>query len=173
MRATCRRHLRAVHARPHRGRPGQTGALWSQRAGGSGRSTPERRQPAEALPAASPSPASWGSARPPLASGVATPQESDLVCAPGSVRESNIVAAKAVADAVRTSLGPRGMDKMVPPARLILRGLRGGGARSRPPQGHAPRRQLSPLTRGRPLGLLRRSPRPRMRWSSPTTGPQF
>uniref|UniRef100_A0A914I9S8 T-complex protein 1 subunit delta n=1 Tax=Globodera rostochiensis TaxID=31243 RepID=A0A914I9S8_GLORO len=32
---------------------------------------------------------------------------------PGSVRTSNIVAAKAVADAVRTSLGPRGMDKMI------------------------------------------------------------
>jgi len=30
-----------------------------------------------------------------------------------SVRESNIVAAKAIADAVRTSLGPRGMDKMI------------------------------------------------------------
>ncbi|CAI4232984.1 unnamed protein product [Auanema sp. JU1783] len=30
-----------------------------------------------------------------------------------SVRNSNIVAAKAVADAVRTSLGPRGMDKMI------------------------------------------------------------
>ena len=30
-----------------------------------------------------------------------------------AVRESNIEAAKAVADAVRTSLGPRGMDKMV------------------------------------------------------------
>jgi T-complex protein 1 subunit delta len=30
-----------------------------------------------------------------------------------SVRTSNIVAAKAVADAVRTSLGPRGMDKMI------------------------------------------------------------
>merc|ERR1711988_399085 len=30
-----------------------------------------------------------------------------------SVRESNIVAARAVADAVRTSLGPRGMDKMI------------------------------------------------------------
>jgi T-complex protein 1 subunit delta len=29
------------------------------------------------------------------------------------VREMNIEAAKAVADAVRTSLGPRGMDKMV------------------------------------------------------------
>ncbi|CAD6197718.1 unnamed protein product [Caenorhabditis auriculariae] len=32
---------------------------------------------------------------------------------PESVRNSNIVAAKAVADAVRTSLGPRGMDKMI------------------------------------------------------------
>jgi T-complex protein 1 subunit delta len=30
-----------------------------------------------------------------------------------TVREANIEAAKAVADAVRTSLGPRGMDKMV------------------------------------------------------------
>lgn len=30
-----------------------------------------------------------------------------------SVRESNIIAARAVADAVRTSLGPRGMDKMI------------------------------------------------------------
>lgn len=29
------------------------------------------------------------------------------------MREANIEAAKAVADAVRTSLGPRGMDKMV------------------------------------------------------------
>jgi len=29
------------------------------------------------------------------------------------VRSSNIESAKAVADAVRTSLGPRGMDKMV------------------------------------------------------------
>ncbi|KAI9222016.1 chaperonin Cpn60/TCP-1 family [Blastocladiella britannica] len=32
---------------------------------------------------------------------------------PEEVRKSNIVAAKAVADAVRTSLGPRGMDKMI------------------------------------------------------------
>ena len=31
----------------------------------------------------------------------------------GDVRMSNIVAAKAVADAIRTSLGPRGMDKMI------------------------------------------------------------
>jgi T-complex protein 1 subunit delta len=30
-----------------------------------------------------------------------------------SVREQNIIAARAVADAVRTSLGPRGMDKMI------------------------------------------------------------
>lgn len=29
------------------------------------------------------------------------------------VRRSNIIAAKAVADAVRTSLGPKGMDKMI------------------------------------------------------------
>lgn len=32
---------------------------------------------------------------------------------PQEVRKSNIVAAKAVADVVRTSLGPRGMDKMI------------------------------------------------------------
>ncbi|KAJ3013939.1 UNVERIFIED_CONTAM: T-complex protein 1 subunit delta [Siphonaria sp. JEL0065] len=32
---------------------------------------------------------------------------------PAEVRNSNIVAAKAVSDAVRTSLGPRGMDKMI------------------------------------------------------------
>ena len=30
-----------------------------------------------------------------------------------TVRETNIRAAKAVADAIRTSLGPRGMDKMI------------------------------------------------------------
>lgn len=29
------------------------------------------------------------------------------------VRIANILAAKAVADAIRTSLGPRGMDKMI------------------------------------------------------------
>lgn len=29
------------------------------------------------------------------------------------VRTANILAAKAVADAIRTSLGPRGMDKMI------------------------------------------------------------
>jgi len=29
------------------------------------------------------------------------------------IRMTNIVAAKAVADVVRTSLGPRGMDKMI------------------------------------------------------------
>ncbi|CAH0561091.1 unnamed protein product [Brassicogethes aeneus] len=32
---------------------------------------------------------------------------------PGDVRSSNINAAKAVCDAIRTSLGPRGMDKMI------------------------------------------------------------
>lgn len=32
---------------------------------------------------------------------------------PKNVREANIIAAKAVADAVRTSLGPKGMDKMI------------------------------------------------------------
>ncbi|KAI9885535.1 MAG: 26S proteasome regulatory subunit 7 [Watsoniomyces obsoletus] len=32
---------------------------------------------------------------------------------PMAVRASNIIAAKAVADAIRTSLGPRGMDKMI------------------------------------------------------------
>jgi T-complex protein 1 subunit delta len=30
-----------------------------------------------------------------------------------TIRSSNILAAKAVADAVRTSLGPKGMDKMI------------------------------------------------------------
>ena len=30
-----------------------------------------------------------------------------------TVRQSNITAARAIADAVRTSLGPKGMDKMV------------------------------------------------------------
>jgi T-complex protein 1 subunit delta len=32
---------------------------------------------------------------------------------PGEIRNSNITAAKAVADAIRTSLGPKGMDKMI------------------------------------------------------------
>eukprot|EP00051_Salpingoeca_urceolata_P003629 m.59231 g.59231 ORF g.59231 m.59231 type:complete len:526 (+) comp12960_c0_seq1:265-1842(+) len=32
---------------------------------------------------------------------------------PAQIRTSNIIAAKSVADAVRTSLGPRGMDKMI------------------------------------------------------------
>ena len=32
---------------------------------------------------------------------------------PKDIRSSNITAAKAVADAIRTSLGPRGMDKMI------------------------------------------------------------
>ena len=30
-----------------------------------------------------------------------------------NIRQSNIIAAKSVSDAVRTSLGPRGMDKMI------------------------------------------------------------
>jgi hypothetical protein len=32
---------------------------------------------------------------------------------PDEVRRSNLSAAKAVSDAIRTSLGPKGMDKMV------------------------------------------------------------
>ncbi|CAK9296906.1 unnamed protein product [Gordionus sp. m RMFG-2023] len=32
---------------------------------------------------------------------------------PSHIRESNIIAAKAIADSIRTSLGPRGMDKMI------------------------------------------------------------
>ena len=36
------------------------------------------------------------------------------------VRLMNIEAAKAVADAIRTSLGPRGMDKMVRPRAALL-----------------------------------------------------
>ncbi len=32
---------------------------------------------------------------------------------PEEIRRSNIQAAKALSDAVRTSLGPRGMDKMI------------------------------------------------------------
>lgn len=36
---------------------------------------------------------------------------------PTSIRQSNITAAKAVADAVRTSLGPKGMDKMIQTAK--------------------------------------------------------
>jgi chaperonin GroEL (HSP60 family) len=31
----------------------------------------------------------------------------------GDVRSQNIIAARAVADCVRTSLGPKGMDKMI------------------------------------------------------------
>jgi len=36
---------------------------------------------------------------------------------PAQIRNSNIVAAKAVADAIKTSLGPRGMDKMIQDAK--------------------------------------------------------
>lgn len=39
------------------------------------------------------------------------------------VRNSNIVAAKAVANAIRTSLGPRGMDKLMqlPDGEVLIR----------------------------------------------------
>ena len=36
---------------------------------------------------------------------------------PEEIRKSNIQAAKALSDAVRTSLGPRGMDKMIQDAK--------------------------------------------------------
>jgi T-complex protein 1 subunit delta len=36
---------------------------------------------------------------------------------PRAVRSANIIAARAVADAIRTSLGPKGMDKMIQTAR--------------------------------------------------------
>ena len=39
---------------------------------------------------------------------------------PEEIRKSNIQAAKALSDAVRTSLGPRGMDKMIQVRRFIL-----------------------------------------------------
>ena len=39
------------------------------------------------------------------------------------VRLTNIEAAKAVADVIRTSLGPRGMDKMVRTRRLLVGAL--------------------------------------------------
>ena len=40
-----------------------------------------------------------------------------------TVRQSNITAARAIADAVRTSLGPKGMDKMVRPGTDTAREL--------------------------------------------------
>jgi T-complex protein 1 subunit delta len=36
------------------------------------------------------------------------------------VRQTNITAARAVADVVRTSLGPKGMDKMVSTFKLLF-----------------------------------------------------
>ena len=39
---------------------------------------------------------------------------------PEEIRKSNIQAAKALSDAVRTSLGPRGMDKMIQVQCLIM-----------------------------------------------------
>ena len=88
MRATCRRHLRALHARPHREGPGQArsalvAASWRLRSQHTGATRVSRGL----LPAAQPSPASWGSARPPLASGVATPQGSDLASRAYATRE--------------------------------------------------------------------------------------
>jgi len=45
---------------------------------------------------------------------IATEQSKGLVSEKSKdVRSTNITAARAVADVVRTSLGPRGMDKMV------------------------------------------------------------
>ena len=42
-----------------------------------------------------------------------TPGNQNLSQKPMAVRTANIIAARAVADAIRTSLGPRGMDKMI------------------------------------------------------------
>jgi chaperonin GroEL (HSP60 family) len=39
---------------------------------------------------------------------------------PMEVRLSNMTAAKAISDAVRTSLGPKGMDKMVSKKGLVV-----------------------------------------------------
>ena len=36
---------------------------------------------------------------------------------PQEVRKANIIAARSVADAIRTSLGPKGMDKMIKTSR--------------------------------------------------------
>ena len=40
---------------------------------------------------------------------------------PEEIRKSNIQAAKALSDAIRTSLGPRGMDKMIQDAKGEVR----------------------------------------------------
>ncbi len=57
-----------------------------------------------------------------MAIGTAAPQPSSVISKqqsfkdkgkPIEVRKSNIVAAKAVSDSIRTSLGPKGMDKMI------------------------------------------------------------
>ena len=42
---------------------------------------------------------------------------------PEEIRKSNIQAAKALSDAIRTSLGPRGMDKMIQDAKGEVRKL--------------------------------------------------
>lgn len=67
---------------------------------------------------ASPAAASTGAAAAPAASPVSTASGStgDLKKDQSSeqnIRESNIVAGRAIADTLRTSLGPRGMDKMI------------------------------------------------------------
>ena len=52
-----------------------------------------------------------------MAPASATPGSSGLMTSknkkPAEIRSSNIRAAKALADAIRTSLGPKGMDKMI------------------------------------------------------------
>merc|ERR1712038_2254063 len=56
-----------------------------------------------------------------MAPASATPGSSGLMTSknkkPAEIRSSNIRAAKALADAIRTSLGPRGMDKMIQDAK--------------------------------------------------------
>ena len=55
------------------------------------------------------------------AKGAASGSSSGLMNAknskPAEIRKSNIRAAKALADAIRTSLGPKGMDKMIKDAK--------------------------------------------------------
>ena len=74
---------------------------------------------------------------------------------------SNIESAKAVADAVRTSLGPRGMDKMVRVYRVLMRKEQGCNGSHAPSNGvHA-------------AGGLRRCAKRTARSSSQMTEPQF
>ena len=147
LRATCRRRLHAVHATAQR----RAGASWersAQQATGSAAAAHlgdvSQQRPLCLQPP------------PRLELGLRSATAS-LWCGPksltwpalssGSVRESNIVAAKAVADAVRTSLGPRGMDKMVTPARLPYVGTGGKGLGAGVPRETPLRRPLvEPLT---------------------------